>query len=50
MTIEEIIETIHKIRREVYNNYDDIELPEQDRDSINDSLKDVLIILGGYND
>ena len=46
MNAEEIIETLHRIRREVASNYEDLDLVESDRWEINRLLKDALILLG----
>ena len=49
MSLEEIIETIHRIRRELSNNYEDLDLVERCREEACDVLKDALIILGEEN-
>lgn len=46
MDIEEIIETIHRIRRELSNNYEDLDLLESCREESCSLLKKVLTLLG----
>lgn len=49
MSKEEIIYELHRIRREIANNYDDLDFIESERDSINEYLKEALDILEKEN-
>ena len=45
MSKEEIIYELHRIRREIANNYYDLDFSEKEREDINEYLKESLNIL-----
>ena len=45
MDKEEIIYELHRVRREIANNYDDLDFSEREKDDINEYLKEALNIL-----
>jgi hypothetical protein len=46
MDLQEIIEILHRIRRELSSNYEDLDLVESCRKETCDVLKEALILLG----
>lgn len=50
MSKEEIIYELHRIRRELANNYDDLDFSERERDDISGYLKEALDILEKENE